>query len=71
MITIFPAGFLIPSIPEHLGDKLAEILHKEGSFAAMEIRVKQVVSQEETDKTIGGWHTDVSLEKLGWNEPQP
>jgi hypothetical protein len=37
----------------------------------MEVKVKQVVSQEETDKTLGGWHTEISLEKLGWKEPQP
>jgi hypothetical protein len=66
-----PVFHLFHPISEHLGDRLAEILHKEGSFGAKEVKVKQVVSQEETDKTLGGWHTEISLEKLGWKEPQP
>ena len=35
----------------------------------MELKVKQVVRDEEKDKIKGGWHTEVSLEKLGWDKP--
>ena len=48
---------------------MAQILKQEGSFAAMELKVKQVVRDEEQDKIKGGWHTEISLEKLGWDEP--
>lgn len=55
----------------HQGNKLAEILQKEGSFEAMEIRVKQIVKDEETNAMKGGWHTQFSLKQLGWSEPMP
>ena len=71
LLCIQPVFHLFNPIPKHLGDKLAEILHKEGSFGPMEVKVKHVVTKEETDNTLGGWHTEFSLEKLGWKEPQP
>ena len=50
------------------GNKLAEILRQTGSFEAMELKVKMLVSEEETNKTLGGWHTTISLQALGWTE---
>ncbi|CAL1158007.1 unnamed protein product [Cladocopium goreaui] len=51
------------------GDQLAEIFKKEGhSFSAMEVKVKQLVMDEEKNEVLGGWHTDISLKKLGWTE---
>lgn len=37
----------------------------------MEIRVKQIVRDEEVNAMKGGWHTAISLKQLGWSEPMP
>lgn len=36
----------------------------------MEVKVKQLVMDEEKNEVLGGWHTDISLKKLGWTEPR-
>lgn len=41
-----PVFHLFHPISEHLGDRLAEILHKEGSFGAMEVKVKLIKHSE-------------------------
>lgn len=54
------------------GDKLADILREAGgSLEAMELRVKHYVSEEESNKVKGGWHTDISMKALGWSESSP
>jgi hypothetical protein len=35
----------------------------------MEIKVKQIVKDEEKDKIKGGWHTENSLQQMGWDKP--
>jgi hypothetical protein len=47
---------------------LAEILKKEGSFGALEVRVKEIWKKAEELKLEGGWHTKISLASLGWTE---
>lgn len=32
----------------------------------MEAQVKKIHVQEEINRTLGGWHTEVSLQQLGW-----
>ena len=51
-----------------VGNELAEILKKEGSFSAMEVQIKKIWQQEEENKTVGGWHTKISLAGIGWTE---
>ncbi len=51
-----------------VGAELAEILKKEGSFGAMEARVRKIWQQEEENRTEGGWHTKISLAGIGWTE---
>lgn len=34
----------------------------------MEVKVRQLVRDEEINRTKGGWHTEISLAALGWNE---
>ena len=53
-------AFKAPSI-SCSGNNLAKILKEEGTFEAMELRVKEIVRDEETNRTKGGWHTAVSL----------
>lgn len=54
------------------GDKLGEILKNEGfNFQAMEVRVRQLVSESERTATLGGWHSAISLKNLGWTECLP
>jgi len=47
---------------------LGEILRKEGNFKAMEVVVKQIVTDEEKNTVLGGWHTEISLKGIGWTE---
>lgn len=54
------------------GDKLADILRAEGfNFKAMEVKVKQLVVDEEVNRTSGGWHTEISLKALNWTTESP
>lgn len=45
---------------------MAEIFKREGSFAAMEIKVKELWMKEEEQRTEGGWHTEISLAGIVW-----
>lgn len=45
---------------------MADILKREGSFAAMEVKVKELWMKEEEQRTEGGWHTEISLASIGW-----
>lgn len=48
---------------------MADILRAEGfNFKAMEVKVKQLVVDEEVNRTLGGWHTEISLKALNWTE---
>lgn len=49
------------------GDDLAAIFKASGNdFGKMEVKVKQFVLEQETNRVEGGWHTDISLGALGW-----
>lgn len=51
------------------GNQLADILRSQGyDFGAMEVKVKQLTIDEETNKVQGGWSTEISLRALGWTE---
>ena len=34
----------------------------------MELHIKKLRVQEERNQVLGGWHTQLSLEALGWSE---
>ena len=49
-----------------------EILRKQGfDFQAMEVRVKQLVREEEINRVKGGWFTESDLAQKGWTESWP
>ena len=47
---------------------MAEILQKEGTFKAMELKIKKIRAQEERNSLQGGWHTEISLKALNWTQ---
>ena len=40
-------------------------------FGEMELLVKQWVTEQETNRVDGGWHTEISLGALGWTASGP
>ena len=65
-------GHLCRSETVLLGDKLAEIFLNSGQkFGEMEVMVKQWVTEQETNRVDGGWHTEVSLSQMGWTSSDP
>ena len=66
-----PTLHVLPNLPHcHLqGNQPADILRGQGfDFGAMEVKVKQLTIDEETNKVQGGWQTEISLRALGWTE---
>ena len=65
---LFEGASISHELGTYQGDQLAEILKEEGSFGALEVRVKEIWKKEEELKLEGGWHTKISLAHLGWTE---
>ena len=48
------------------GNQLADILRSQGyDFGAMEVKVKQLTIDEETNKVQGGWSTEIKPASFG------
>ena len=63
------SGYNCAYISVSVGDKLAEIFQKEnGNFAAMELKVKQIVREQEENEIKGGWLTEIGMKSKGWTE---
>ena len=50
------------------GEQLHELLKVHGTFEEVECHLRKWQIEEQRDQLSGGWHTEISLAQMGWDQ---